>query len=478
MHGWATRAVGAAEALADAPVTAAALTMPALADAMAGAGGRARSERDRAAALVDGLSDDELARRLDAAVWLAAGELYLDLYAEADEHAERALRLARATGQGELFRVLHPILGRAWYVRGKLPEAVELLDGAVEASRLSGHTQALVGNLFNRSVVATAIGDLDVALAAAQESVDLARGLDQGFVSAWAAVRLAGVQLEAGRPADAVEVLLGSAGGPDLALIPGGWRTYCLELLTRCWLALGRLDEAQHAAALGATRAAEVQLPLAAAWAARATAAVALQDGDPRRAAELALASAAGADGVRAPIEAALSRTLAGRAFAAAGHADRAVAELQRAAGGLDACGAVRFRDRAERELGKLGHRTHRRTRPGDLDAGGLDSLTERELQVARLVVDRLTNPQIAAELFLSKKTVETHLRHVFEKLNVSSRVALAHLVEAQYQAARPMSAHALGARLDGHGNTTQPRSGATERGREHVRSNGTLEGA
>ena len=38
-------------------------------------------------------------------------------------------------------------------------------------------------------------------------------------------------------------------------------------------------------------------------------------------------------------------------------------------------------------------------------------SLTERELELARLVVDRKTNPQIAAELFLSQKTVETHLR-------------------------------------------------------------------
>ena len=52
--------------------------------------------------------------------------------------------------------------------------------------------------------------------------------------------------------------------------------------------------------------------------------------------------------------------------------------------------------------------------------------MTQGELQVARLVVDRRTNPEIAAELFLSQKTVETHLRNIFRKIDVSSRVALA----------------------------------------------------
>ena len=145
-------------------------------------------------------------------------------------------------------------------------------------------------------------------------------------------MRLAGVLLETGQPDCAVELLLGRAGGEELTLIPGGWRTYCLELLTRCWLALGRRDEAERAAACAAARAATVQLPLAAAWAARAAAAVALHNGDPARAGALALTSAAGADEVHAPIEAALSRTLAGRALAQAGQADRAIAELQRAA--------------------------------------------------------------------------------------------------------------------------------------------------
>jgi DNA-binding NarL/FixJ family response regulator len=169
-------------------------------------------------------------------------------------------------------------------------------------------------------------------------------------------------------------------------------------------------------------------------------AAVAIQAGDPARAAELALASAAAADEAGAPIEAALSRTLAGRALAQEGQRERAVVELQRAAAELDSCGALRYRDQAERELGKLGHRVHRRTRPGKTDGSGLETLTARELQVAQLVADSKTNPEIASELFLSQKTVETHIRNIFRKLDVASRVELARAVERADHSAQARS--------------------------------------
>ena len=430
MHDWAARAVSTAKGLGDAALMALATAMLALADAMTGPTDAARSHRNDAATLVDELSDDELSPRPEAASWLGVAELYLDLYAEADAHASRAQSLARATGRGDpLFR-LYPVLPRIWYVRANLAEAAALLDGAIEAGRLLGSPPALAGNLFNRSVVAIAVGDLDIAVATAEEAVELTRDLDEGFVTAWAAVRLASVRLETAQPLQAAELLLARAGGEALALIPGGWRAYCLELLTRCWLALGRREEAARAAACAEANASVVQLPLAAAWADRAQAAVALDAGDAAYASERALASATAADAVGAPIEAALSRVLAGRALAQAGHREMAVAELQRAVEALDACGALRYRQSAERELGKLGHRTHRRTRPGNPRRPGIESLTERELQVTWLVVDRKTNPEIAAELFLSQKTVETHLRNIFNKMGVSTRVALARAVE------------------------------------------------
>jgi DNA-binding CsgD family transcriptional regulator len=160
-----------------------------------------------------------------------------------------------------------------------------------------------------------------------------------------------------------------------------------------------------------------------------AEAAVALDGDEGARAADLARSAAALAERAGAVLDGAVARTLAGRALAAAGDADGAAAELEHAAAGFEACGARRRRDGAERELGRLGRRRHRRTRPG-AGASGVEALTARELEVAQLIVDRRTNAEIAAALFLSQKTVETHVRNLFDKLDVSSRVDVARIVE------------------------------------------------
>jgi DNA-binding NarL/FixJ family response regulator len=131
-------------------------------------------------------------------------------------------------------------------------------------------------------------------------------------------------------------------------------------------------------------------------------------------------------------VDEAISRVVAGQALVEAGERDRAVEQFEAAAKAFDACGAVGRRDAADRELGKLGRRVHRRTPRGKTEGTGIELLTEREMEVARLVVDRKTNAEIAAELFLSPKTVETHIRHLFQKLEVSSRVEVARAVERE----------------------------------------------
>jgi len=112
-----------------------------------------------------------------------------------------------------------------------------------------------------------------------------------------------------------------------------------------------------------------------------------------------------------------------GRALAAAGDRDAAKRELYAAEEGLAAAGAELYRANAARALRALGERPARTPRAG---SGGVDGLTARERQVADLVTAGRTNRQIADELVLSVKTVETHLARIFAKLEVSSRTALA----------------------------------------------------
>jgi DNA-binding CsgD family transcriptional regulator len=59
----------------------------------------------------------------------------------------------------------------------------------------------------------------------------------------------------------------------------------------------------------------------------------------------------------------------------------------------------------------------------------GWESLTDAELRVARLVSEGLTNGQAGRRLFLSRHTIDFHLRQIFRKLNVHSRVGMTRIV-------------------------------------------------
>ena len=77
------------------------------------------------------------------------------------------------------------------------------------------------------------------------------------------------------------------------------------------------------------------------------------------------------------------------------------------------------FAERARRELLATGETVRKRT------VETRDDLTPQEAQIAQLAPRRLTNPEIGAQLFLSPRTVEWHLRKVFGKLGISSRKEL-----------------------------------------------------
>jgi DNA-binding CsgD family transcriptional regulator len=432
---YALRARELASRLDDRPLAASASAILAWGAGLTGAVEDGEAYRTEAAALVDALSDRELAPRLDAAINVGLAELYLDRFDDAGRHGERVVAVARATGQPAFVPFAFMLLAWVRMLQGQLAAGAEMLDGAVEHARLLGNTQSLAGLLLNRSLTALAAGDVEIAVRTAEESFELTRDVDNGLVPAATCLALSAAHLETADPrlGRSVEVMLERNGGARMPNMPGGsFRAKWLELLTRCWLALDRPEDAARAAAEAETVAVSMgSLGLARTMAGRAAAAVAFASDDVATAADLALASATAGDDVGVPVEAALSRLLAGRALAQGGDRAAAVEELERAATAFHACGARRYRDAADHELRRLGCHVHRRTRAGERDARGVAALTARELEVAMLVVDRRTNPEIAEALFLSPKTVETHLHNIFRKLDVASRVEVARVVEA-----------------------------------------------
>jgi DNA-binding CsgD family transcriptional regulator len=88
----------------------------------------------------------------------------------------------------------------------------------------------------------------------------------------------------------------------------------------------------------------------------------------------------------------------------------------------FEGLGATPWAERARGELNATGETARKR------DASTLDELTPQELRIAQLVAGGATNREVGAQLFVSPKTVEYHLRKVFMKVGVGSRVELARI--------------------------------------------------
>jgi DNA-binding CsgD family transcriptional regulator len=121
----------------------------------------------------------------------------------------------------------------------------------------------------------------------------------------------------------------------------------------------------------------------------------------------------------RVRVELARSRLLYGEWLRREGRRVDAREQLRVAHEQLNAMGVAGFAERARHELLATGEKVRRRT------DDTRDELTPQEEHIARLAVAGRTNPEIGAELFLSPRTVEWHLRKVFTKLGITSRRAL-----------------------------------------------------
>jgi DNA-binding CsgD family transcriptional regulator len=129
----------------------------------------------------------------------------------------------------------------------------------------------------------------------------------------------------------------------------------------------------------------------------------------------------------RAPLAGAWATEDSGLAWAERGNQADAVARLREAHARYEALdcadGMARVRSRLRAEGTRLRHWT-----PAGRPAFGWASLTDTEERIVGLVADGLSNRQVADRMFLSMHTVAFHLRHVFWKLDVTSRVQLARL--------------------------------------------------
>jgi DNA-binding CsgD family transcriptional regulator len=126
----------------------------------------------------------------------------------------------------------------------------------------------------------------------------------------------------------------------------------------------------------------------------------------------------------RAHLELARSHLLFGEWLRRERRRGEAREQLRTAYQMLHAIGAEAFAERARHELLALGEAVAERAvhsaRGGT--AGAREALTAQEAQVARLARDGLSNPEIAARLFISTRTVQYHLAKVFTKLGISAR--------------------------------------------------------
>ena len=305
---------------------------------------------------------------------------------------------------------------------GRVEAAVEAADRSELAARLTRNDQSVQWALWMRAWVLLDHGDLEEAVAAATESVALAERLDRSALVTIANAVLGSVLLAAGQPGRARPLLAAYDVEP-------GWVCRWATRLVAAEVALGDLDAAAVSAGRARALASELGLRGAGAAAHRATAIVDLARGEHGSAAGHAAAAIEQARVIGADLDAAQAHLLAAEALADRDR-EAAVAHLRSAHALAAGGGALRTAEEATRGLRRLGRRIGRGGARGS-GATGIGALSGREREIAGLVAQGLTNREIAARLFLSEKTVESHLSKSFAKTGVASRAALAALVSS-----------------------------------------------
>ncbi|MGW0521510.1 helix-turn-helix transcriptional regulator [Crossiella sp. NPDC003009] len=387
-------------------------------------GDEAIANLDMAATALDQLPDEQVLPLWNTLMWVAMAEQSHDRHTDALRHLDRGLHLARQRHQHLLLSEFLTPRAVSLAALGKLPEAATTARDAIEAARLVGALPPYLIGLTALLTTARWRGQIETALA---ESEDVHPGAyDSDFqLGAWVLFSRTAARFALGEPVDfraEVEAL----GGPELPGLLHAYRPEHYETLTEAALARGALTEAGEWAER-ASRVADRNRPRGWGFAHLARARMQLAAADGAAAARTATTAARGFHSAGDVVQTGRARLLAGLGWDAAGDREQALAELDRAAALFTGSGAELLLKETTRHQRRLGRRC---APPGPGPAHSAPgALTRRESEVAALAGEGLTNKAIATRLFLSERTVETHLARVYRKLGVPRRSALvAHL--------------------------------------------------
>jgi len=347
--------------------------------------------------------------------WLMLGPLFLRESDTGRTLVRTALDKGRARSAVGTLPGLLFLIARDGATTEHWTSAAADYDEAIGLARELGQTTMLAVLLAGLSWLEARQGHADACRAHAEEALALCARNPVSIAQVWAEYALAELALVSGdvpaavkRLADLLDLLDRlDIGDPDVSPAPE---------LVEAYLRSGRTEEAAELAARYGAAAAAKALPWAQARAARLRGLLCGWDElDDRFAEALALHE-------RTPdvFESARTKLLYGARLRRARRRSDARGPLREALNCFDRLGARPWADLAATELEATGETVARR--------GGdeREALTPRELQIALLLAEGRTTREAAAALFLSPKTVEYHLRHVYLKLGITSRAELA----------------------------------------------------
>lgn len=391
------------------------------------------------------------------------------------EHLERAEQLLQR--ERTVADFMPVVLAQAYHWAGRFEHGRSMLSAIVDRARRQGVVAALPYALALMAWLDFRLGNWTRAYAQVSESLSLAAVVGQRAQRAFGLMRLAELEAARGAAHDcrahvqeslaiAEKFGVGSMqlmAAPVLGLLAAGCGATeetverleatgreCLERgleepmtlpwtqeLIEVYLRLGDRDGAERTLGVLERQARRSGQRGACAAACRYRGLVAGDDSDAedlfRRALRLH-------DALPVPFDRARTELCFGERLRRDGRRAQARAHLQTALATFDRLGAAPWAERARRELAATGIRARRRV------PETRDQLTAQELQVALLVAAGATNREAAAQLYVSPKTIETHLSRVYRKLGVRSRTELARYAElASPQATKGPRASALG---------------------------------